>query len=69
VAHPKIKAVLFLSDTPAIRRNVYLLPKFSMRAMISLLYPQSVLELRTPDEMFREETESMAVARHSIHLM
>src|SRR5262245_4341749 len=38
-----------LSDTPAIRRNVYLLPKFSLRAMISLLYPQSVLEPRTPD--------------------
>jgi len=37
--------------------------------MISLLYPQSVLEPRTPDEMFREETELMAAAGHSIHLI
>jgi ATP-grasp domain, R2K clade family 3 len=37
--------------------------------MISLLYPQSVLEPRAPDEMFREETESMAAAGHSIHLI
>ena len=58
-----------LSDTPAIRRNVYLLPKFSMRAMISFLYPQSVLEPRKPDEMFRQETEAMAAAGHSVHMI
>src|SRR5262249_31311594 len=58
-----------LSDTPAIRRNVSLLPKYSMRAMISLLYPQSVLEPRMPDELFREETEAMAAAGHSVHLI
>src|SRR5262249_1318056 len=58
-----------LSDTPAIRCNVSLLPKYSMRAMISLLYPQSVLEPRMPDELFREETEAMAVAGHNVHLI
>lgn len=37
--------------------------------MISLLYPQSVLEPRTPDEMFREETGAMAAAGHKVHLI
>src|SRR5215470_12158404 len=55
----------YLSDLPAIRCNVSLLPKHSMRAMISLLYPQSVLEPRMPDELFREETDAMAAAGHN----
>jgi hypothetical protein len=37
--------------------------------MISLLYPQSVLEPRMPDEMFREETEAMAAAGQNAHLI
>jgi ATP-grasp domain, R2K clade family 3 len=37
--------------------------------MIYLLYPQSVLEPRTPDEMFREETEAMVAAGHRVHLI
>jgi hypothetical protein len=37
--------------------------------MISLLYPQSVLNPRMPDELFREETEAMAAASHTVHLI
>jgi hypothetical protein len=43
--------------------------KFTLRAMISLLYPQSVLEPRTPDEMFSEESQAMTVAGHTVHLI
>ncbi|HKQ78217.1 MAG TPA: hypothetical protein VJ810_31245 [Blastocatellia bacterium] len=35
----------------------------------TLLYPQSVLEPRTPDEMFREEAQAMSAAGHNIHLI
>jgi ATP-grasp domain, R2K clade family 3 len=37
--------------------------------MISLLYPQSVLEPRTPDEMFSEEAQAMKAVGRSIHLI
>jgi ATP-grasp domain, R2K clade family 3 len=53
----------------AIRRNVSLLLKFSLSAMISLLYPQSILEPRAPDELFREESQAMKAAGHDTHLM
>jgi len=36
---------------------------------LSLLYPQSVLEPRTPDELFREEAQAMTAAGHSIYLI
>jgi hypothetical protein len=35
----------------------------------ALLYPQSVLEIRMPDELFREEAEAMAAAGHKVHLI
>jgi hypothetical protein len=37
--------------------------------MIGLLYPQSVLDPRTPDEMFREESQAMKAVGRSIHLI
>ena len=37
--------------------------------MISFLYPQSVLEPRTPDEMFSEEAQAMKAVGRSIHLI
>jgi hypothetical protein len=37
--------------------------------MISLLYPQSVLDTRTPDEMFSEESQAMKAIWRSIHLI
>src|SRR5512145_3206982 len=36
---------------------------------LSLLYPQSVLEPRTPDEMFRDEVQAMKAAGHNVHLI
>jgi ATP-grasp domain, R2K clade family 3 len=37
--------------------------------MISLLYPQSVLEPRMPDEMFRGEVQAMKATSLNIHLI
>jgi hypothetical protein len=37
--------------------------------MISLLYPQSVLEPRAPDEIFRQEADAMAATGRNIHLI
>jgi hypothetical protein len=37
--------------------------------MISLLYPQSVLESRAPDEIFSEESQAMKTSGRSIHLI
>src|SRR5215468_3526906 len=37
--------------------------------MISILYPQSVLNPSMPDELFREETAAMAATGHNIHLI
>lgn len=37
--------------------------------MICLLYPQSVLDPRTPDEMFSEEAEAMAAVGYTVHLI
>jgi ATP-grasp domain, R2K clade family 3 len=37
--------------------------------MISLLYPQSILEQWTPDEMFSEEAQAMKAVGRSIHLI
>jgi hypothetical protein len=37
--------------------------------MISLLYPQSVLESRAPDEIFSEESQAMKTSGHNIHLI
>jgi hypothetical protein len=34
-----------------------------------LIYPESVLESRTPDEMFREEAQAMTDAGRDIHLI
>src|SRR5215475_2555706 len=36
---------------------------------LSLLYPQSVLEPRAPDELFREEAEAMKAAGHDVRLI
>jgi ATP-grasp domain, R2K clade family 3 len=36
---------------------------------LHLIYPQSVLEPRAPDEMFREEAGAMAATGRSIHLI
>jgi hypothetical protein len=35
----------------------------------SLLYPQSVLEPRMPDEMFRGEVQAMKATGRNIHLI
>jgi hypothetical protein len=35
---------------------------------LSLLYPQSVLEPRTPDEMFGDEVQAMKAAGRNVHL-
>jgi hypothetical protein len=37
--------------------------------MIDLLYPQSALNPRTPDEMFSHESHAMAAAGHNVHLI
>jgi hypothetical protein len=37
--------------------------------MISLLYPQSVLESRAPDEIFSEESQAIKTSGRSIHLI
>src|SRR5262245_41326180 len=37
--------------------------------MICLLYPQSVLDPRTSDDMFSEESQAMKAVRRSIHLI
>jgi ATP-grasp domain-containing protein len=44
-------------------------PEKSLRKTRALLYPQSVLEIRMPDELFREEAEAMAAAGHKVHLI
>jgi len=40
-----------------------------MRKARSILYPQSILDPRTPDEMFREEAQAMTAAGHNAHLI
>jgi hypothetical protein len=37
--------------------------------MISLLYPQGILESRAPDEVFSEESEAMKATGRSMHLI
>jgi len=44
-------------------------PEKNIHKTRALLYPQSVLEIRMPDELFREEAEAMAAAGHKVHLI
>jgi hypothetical protein len=41
----------------------------SMGKTRTILYPQSILDPRTPDEMFREEAQAMTAAGHNMHLI
>ena len=40
-----------------------------MRKSRTVLYPQSIFDPRTPDEMFREEAQAMTAAGHNAHLI
>ena len=44
-------------------------PEKSLRKTRALLYPQSVLDARMPDEMFSEESQAMKAVGRSIHLI
>ena len=44
-------------------------PEKSLRKTRALLYPQSVLDARIPDEMFSEESQAMKAVACSIHLI
>ena len=44
-------------------------PEKNMGKARTILYPQSILDPRTPDEMFREETQAMTAAGHNAHLI
>src|SRR5215510_11580223 len=51
------------------RATIREVPEKSMRKSRTILYPQSILDPRTPEEMFREEAEAMTAAGHNAHLI
>jgi len=51
------------------RVTIWDVPEKNMHKTRAILYPQSVLEIRMPDELFREEAEAMAAARYNVHLI
>src|SRR6266511_1743566 len=51
------------------RATIHEVPEKSMRKARTILYPQSILDPRTPDEMFREEAQAMTAAGHNEHLI
>ena len=51
------------------RATILEVPEKSMRKARTILYPQSILDPRTPDEMFCEEAQAMTAAGHNAHLI
>ena len=64
----RAKLSIISGELAPARATIREVPEKSMRKARTILYPQSILDPRTPDEMFREESQAVTVAGHNARL-